>query len=86
MIYLRMHLKRLLGVFARVGSRGLRRSRRQTKRCQASALQRRALQMSKLQRCPEPEGPTPKANAFCPSREGIFKADHENDCGMCAQF
>ena len=21
--------------------------------------------------CPEPEGPTPKADAFCPSREGI---------------
>src|SRR5437867_1311903 len=45
-----MHLKRLLGVFARVGSRGLRQSRRLTKRCQASALQTRAPQMSNLQR------------------------------------
>ncbi|PYV87860.1 MAG: hypothetical protein DMG05_16610 [Acidobacteria bacterium] len=28
--------------------------------------------------CPPPEGPTPKADAFCPSREGIFKGDsHE---------
>src|SRR5438034_9482281 len=28
--------------------------------------------------CPPPEGPTPKADAFCPSRDGIFKGDsHE---------
>ena len=40
----RNHLKRLLGVFARVGSRGLRQSRRPTKRCQASALHMRAPQ------------------------------------------
>ncbi|PYV84524.1 MAG: hypothetical protein DMG05_24485, partial [Acidobacteria bacterium] len=44
-----MGLKRLLGFFARVGSRGLRQSRRPRKRCQASALQMRAPQMSKLQ-------------------------------------
>src|SRR5437879_3503052 len=43
-----MHVKRLLGVFARVGSRGLRQSRRPTKRCQASALQNASPKMSKV--------------------------------------
>ncbi|PYV45769.1 MAG: hypothetical protein DMG06_01150 [Acidobacteria bacterium] len=51
--YLRNALKRLLlGVFARVGSRDLRQSRRPTKRCPASALQMRAPKMSKLETQP----------------------------------
>jgi len=29
--------------------------------------------------CPEPDRPTPKADAFCPSREGIFKGADTGD-------
>ena len=39
--------------------------------------------------CPEPAGPTPKAEAFCPSPEGVFRGaihaglagatEHENE-------
>ena len=32
--------------------------------------------------CPEPEGPTPKAAAFCPSRKGIFTGVPMN-CWKC---